>query len=339
MLSDRYEDIINREDISSSVLAYRAGRDSVECAKEVITFFRAHPDFQVSTFDVEKFYETIDHVQLKNRWASLLGVSRIPDDHFRVFSSLTRFRFVRKGRLRKLKFEPYDGRLCSIADYRNKVVAQGLLEPSPGVKKGVGIPQGAPISCVLSNAYMLDLDIAITRAVQSVDGMYRRYADDMIIICPRKNAKDIENLLEEEIKKLGLNLQRKKTERRILSPISEDSFMCIDTDTGNAKPLRYLGIEFTGDHFLLRHAGIARFQRRRFWVIQRKAKKYAFIPKDKRYWSFVGERNNYPAYAKRAADILDSETIRRQVNQRRNIKQIKMIIIKEIEKWRHWLAR
>ena len=51
-------------------------------------------------------------------------------------------------------------------------------------KSGFGIPQGAPISAVLANIYMIDFDQALNDYVQSQNGLYLRYSDDFIVILP-----------------------------------------------------------------------------------------------------------------------------------------------------------
>ena len=47
-----------------------------------------------------------------------------------------------------------------------------------------GIPQGSPISALLANVYMLDIDKKIYEIVTGHNGMYMRYSDDFIIILP-----------------------------------------------------------------------------------------------------------------------------------------------------------
>jgi hypothetical protein len=48
--------------------------------------------------------------------------------------------------------------------------------------KSYGIPQGAGISSVCSNIYLLDFDEKIHKYVNAQKGIYRRYCDDIIIV-------------------------------------------------------------------------------------------------------------------------------------------------------------
>lgn len=53
-------------------------------------------------------------------------------------------------------------------------------------KRRKGIPQGTPISAALANVYMLHFDKRINDAVKPLKGIYRRYSDDMIVVCIKR---------------------------------------------------------------------------------------------------------------------------------------------------------
>lgn len=62
-----------------------------------------------------------------------------------------------------------------------------FLKNKKDIKKnmsGVGIPQSAPISAILSNIYMIEFDKYIKRHVANKQGIYMRYSDDFIIALP-----------------------------------------------------------------------------------------------------------------------------------------------------------
>ncbi|MEJ0063292.1 MAG: reverse transcriptase domain-containing protein [Alphaproteobacteria bacterium] len=52
------------------------------------------------------------------------------------------------------------------------------------MKQGAGIPQGTPISATFSNLYMTDFDCKVRDICNSMGAFYRRYSDDILIICP-----------------------------------------------------------------------------------------------------------------------------------------------------------
>ena len=53
-----------------------------------------------------------------------------------------------------------------------------------------GIPQGAPISSALANIYMLDFDLKVKNFVGE-NGIYRRYSDDMVVVCCIDREKEV----------------------------------------------------------------------------------------------------------------------------------------------------
>ena len=100
-----------------------------------------------------------------------------------------------------------DGRVISlIHKYLNAgVVQDGLFE-----RTEVGVPQGGPLSPLLSNIMMNELDKELTRRGHR----FVRYADDSMIFC--KSRKSAERTLESIVpyieKKLFLKVNREKTE-------------------------------------------------------------------------------------------------------------------------------
>lgn len=55
-----------------------------------------------------------------------------------------------------------------------------------------GIPQGSPISGMLANLYMLEVDKNINELVKAYCGFYMRYSDDFMVVLP--NSPDSEAL-------------------------------------------------------------------------------------------------------------------------------------------------
>jgi len=71
------------------------------------------------------------------------------------------------------------------------------------------LPQGAPTSSYISNIVMLDFDITIGKYCQEKGITYTRYCDDMTF-SGNFSKKDIINLVDKELKKLGLSLNKEK---------------------------------------------------------------------------------------------------------------------------------
>lgn len=107
-----------------------------------------------------------------------------------------------------------DGRLISlIHKYLNAgVMAKGIVEHTK-----VGMPQGGPLSPLLSNVMLNELDKELERRGHR----FVRYADDCMIFCKsRKSAeRTLENILPYIEGKLFLKVNRKKTEVAHISKV------------------------------------------------------------------------------------------------------------------------
>jgi len=193
-------------------------------------------------------------------------------------------------------------------------------------KDAKGIPQGSPISCVLANLYMLELDEQMSALVSKQGGIYRRYSDDILIVCPLVNAQKSQDVLSQCLRELRLEIKAKKTERRVLDvkdgiPISHNLKEDLVTVEG-AKPLQYLGVIFDGKNYYLRHAGIARAQWRIVHAVKLAAnlahnKKLSGLPGKNIYKKHSRIDGTYRNYKKRAERTLLSETVKRQYSDRR----------------------
>lgn len=99
-----------------------------------------------------------------------------------------------------------DGRVVSlIHKYLNAgVVVQHKFEDTP-----IGVPQGGPVSPLLSNIMLNELDMELERRGHR----FVRYADDMIILCKSKRSaqRTLENILPFIERKLYLKVNREKT--------------------------------------------------------------------------------------------------------------------------------
>ena len=77
------------------------------------------------------------------------------------------------------------------------------------INRNFGIPQGSPISSILANLYLFDFDKKINNYIDK-KGIYRRYSDDMIVVCPIDEKENIIDLMTNSIKDFKLEIQEKK---------------------------------------------------------------------------------------------------------------------------------
>ncbi|MCD8316909.1 MAG: group II intron reverse transcriptase/maturase [Eggerthellaceae bacterium] len=100
-----------------------------------------------------------------------------------------------------------DGRVISLIHkyMRAGAVRNGTYEPTP-----LGIPQGGPLSPLLANIMLNELDHELERRGHK----FVRYADDMVIFCKSKAAakQTLEHIIPYIEEKLFLKVNREKTE-------------------------------------------------------------------------------------------------------------------------------
>lgn len=124
-----------------------------------------------------------------------------------------------------------------------------------------------PISAVLANIYLLEFDERVyEKVVCKYGGLYRRYSDDIVVVCPEDKYKEVKNFVETAIRDFKLEISSGKTDvcffRKVegrLRPFSLDLKRNCERP---GVPLRYLGFEFHGDRVLIKSANVSKFYRR-----------------------------------------------------------------------------
>lgn len=323
-LSRLYEQKLRDLDLQDSVLAFRAlGKSNIHFAYQAFQKIRDLKQCDVVAVDIRGFFDNLQHDKLKSAWGYLLGVDKLPADHYAVFRSLTKYSKVsRDSAYEVLGITRRNGGvrpscLCSAVDFRQKIRGNGLIKTN---LDGIGIPQGTSISAFLSNVYMLEFDRRMDAYFRSVRGAYYRYCDDILAIVPPGRGDEVHDLILSEIKSLGLEIQDRKTERRYFSQVAGK----LRSD----KPLQYLGFLFDGQRVLLRSAALARFSERMGRALRlarrtmtkknqlrvRRGEDATPMFRKKLYdrYSHLGRRN-FITYGYRAAALMSQPSIRRQL--------------------------
>jgi hypothetical protein len=210
-------------------------------------------------------------------------------------------------------------RLCDPDFFRERVRGEGLIEVNAN---SYGIPQGSPISALLSNVYMLEFDQWLAREVARIGGRYFRYCDDLLVIVDAAAAIDIIDKITGRIHAERLTIQSEKT---------QTSNFALNVDKGKVtcdRPLQYLGFTFDGTRTLIRSGSIARYRaktnrgirvaiatmknRNEIRASRGEAPRKLFVKKLYRRFAPVGRRN-FASYGYKAARSMASPSIRRQL--------------------------
>lgn len=307
--------------LSACVTAYRRIKHSETKDSYKSTIHFAHEVFEeikqraterpsdrccVLKFDIEKFFSSMDHGLLKRAWANLLNVNRLPDDHYNVFKATTNFSYILRDDLRLNKYDSgrrsgFDEKnLAEIRkenisaffrnakDFRDEVKSGHFKiyknQFKNSAKKMVGIPQGLPISATLANLYLLEFDRAVlSEVVGKRKGYYRRYSDDIIIICEWDESEDVVRFIDKILRNDSkVNISLEKTERYLFSHISKDdgstnivSFLSRGKEMLEGRPLTYLGFDFYGHKTLIKSANLSKFYRRMIVAVKSRTRRAA----------------------------------------------------------------
>jgi len=316
-VSDALEQAYAAKGISANVLAYRKlGRGNASFAAEAYEHALAHAPCTILAFDVEDFFGSLNHGRLKTRLKSLLSTDELPPDWYQVFKSVTKYHFIERS---DLKSDPVIGPrfrtrgsvpIATVAEIKqHKIPIKDSATPLRG------IPQGTPISAAFSNLYLFTFDQALAAYVDSVGGLYRRYSDDILIICPTEKADETVETVRSLLSSEHLTLNESKTERVHFDP----------QDASSARrAAQYLGFTLQQTGPGLRPATLSRRARKLKGAIRRAQLHMEELrasgntepistKKLRRQFTPSGPRN-FSTYARGAADKFGPQSvIRRQV--------------------------
>lgn len=322
--------------ISDFSIAYRAlGLSNYDFSAEAYRFAVENSPCTILAFDVSGFFDHLDHGLLKARLKRVLGLKSLTVDWLRVFRFVTRFTYVE---LESLKVHPTfaprfkergPALIGTVADLKKNGIQ---FHPNP--KGTVGIPQGTPISAVLSNVYMIDFDKSAANLCAEAGAFYRRYSDDILIISSEAAADGIQNSIETLIGAEKLSLSADKTERTMLE---------LDLAKPSGKAAQYLGFAYYPGGAGLRPGSLSRQWRKMKRQVNR-AKSFAekslaagnsgkvFTKSLRRRFSALPFRN-FSSYARRSAGAFGTgEKITSQIRKLERRFEAEMRQLKAIEK-------
>lgn len=291
ILSDAYEQQLIVNGLQDNILAYRRipkgngsprNKSNIEFAKDAFERIDQLGRCCAVAIDISKYFDSMCHERIKRTWADLLGETILPDDHYAVYKNLTKYRWVdrdrafialgyseldKDGRL-SFKVDPdtIPSKICTTDQFKRKIADAGLVNKND---KAWGIPQGAPLSDVLANSYLLEFDREMKTFADKRGGFYFRYSDDILFLLPGdgRTAKSAFKRAESSIRKMGSELKIKPEKTEIccftgeIAPVRNYSMAFSDDGsrlfrTSENQGLSYLGLRYDGLNFYLRSSTI-----------------------------------------------------------------------------------
>lgn len=310
LIDRRYNEVVDDTLIDDCAIAYRTnkGRDNIFYAKRVFDFVQRHRECLVLVTDFKDFFDSIDHNQLKRSLRNLMGFPTLPDDWYTVFKNVTCYSDWTWDDLIKIAGLTHSRSARRTMNESETIISeeQFARNASRCVRKnksGRGIPQGSPISAVLSNVYMMDLDREIAQIVARYDGLYLRYCDDVIAVIPVNDREEKFDGALERLNQIfsrlsscpGVSVQEEKTDRYWYSRGKGYGFVHKISSCGGTEErpvhIDYLGFTFDGTRVRLRAKAISKYHYR----MRRKARSAV---KQKK-----GRRNLYGLYSEKSWEI------------------------------------
>ncbi len=337
LLTGRYEKKLKKWGIYDNVLAYlEKGASNIEFAHEIFEYIKSKSECVALAFDISRFFDGLDHYHLKKMWGCVINKRHLPDDHYKVYKSLTDYTYINKSDLEKEfphivtnpKKKIPTAKICEPQEFRERIRKKGLIKQNPfkiGVTESLrfgqkcGIPQGSPISACLSNIYMIEFDIKAKEKIDSLKGIYRRYCDDIIAVVYVEDAAQARKFILDEIKRYHLEINDSKTEVTHFKKNAKSELRAYNDKEG-FRNLQYLGFEFNGQQTYIRSSSMSRYFKRMTARIRENLKaaygenaigNKVFRKKLYNRYTDKGERN-FISYAERAAEHMKSNMIRNQ---------------------------
>lgn len=300
---------------ANSVLAYRrGGHTNIHHSKSLFDEIRQKRNCTVIALDISGFFDSLDHLLLRDAIASILSVERLEGHHATIWKNVTRFAWVETADIDTVlgKKRAGLGRICSPQDFVTHVrgKSSGLVNTNDDP---FGIPQGTPVSGLFANIYMRTFDKEIADFAAGSGGSYRRYSDDIALVLPSTTKiNHIVCLVEKMLADFKLSISVDKTE----SAKFRDGLLL------SQKPIQYLGFVYDGESTLIRPSSIDAYRAKmrrgiHAKIVAAKMKKVkpseTYLRESFSRYTHLGKRRNFLRYAYKASEIMNSPEIRGQV--------------------------
>lgn len=260
--------------INKCAIAYRdnLGKSNIEFAKEVLYFARKTSEAYIIVGDFTHFFDELQHEHLKKMICKVLGVDVLPEDLYAVFKNITKYSMVELndllGYYGGISYKEFNKKDVALTPDEFRKFKSGHLKSNKN--NNYGIPQGSPISSILSNIYMIEFDKVLNDFVTSNNGLYRRYSDDFIMIIPKSAHMELKNIWE-YVKATAdsiprLILQSDKTQVFCLDnqKLTNENKLVLGSIQNSKNILEYLGFAFDGRDICIRDKTTSKYYYRMY---------------------------------------------------------------------------
>ena len=302
LMNEVYNNRIREYQIEDVSVAYRSdlGLNNIHLAKQAFDFIKKNKHCFVMIGDFTSFFDKLDHVYLKRQLCRLLKVDQLTPDYYAIFKNITRYSVWELDDLLELNNIPKTGSGRKKLNSKRTVVTTSQFHKYRShIHKHTdtfGIPQGSPISALLANVYMMDVDKKIKLIVSQCNGKVMRYSDDFIIVLPvsELTAKSVIDSINKIIRDTpGLELEPKKTQiyRVDLPAIENVGERFLEQADQSKNIINFIGFSFNGEKITLRGKTVSKY----YYRMYRKAHKIARNPEHK------GKKYLYEKYSEKGA--------------------------------------
>lgn len=264
LINEKYNVRVKQDNLNNVAVAYRNDlhKNNIHFAKDAYDKVRRRRNCLIIIGDFTDFFDRLDHKYLKKQLKSLLEVNDLPKDYYRVFKAITKYSYVDIYDILKICGLKLDKRGIKELNHRQIAMSRDALVANKGIiqpnSTGMGVPQGSPISAVLANVYMLEVDKEINNICREKGGFYMRYSDDFIAVIPGIHDTDYNEIVSEIMGIL-------KTEAKVeLSPEKTKTFQKEGTTIrgiGDTKKniVNFLGFSYDGKEVRIRTKTISKY--------------------------------------------------------------------------------
>lgn len=271
ILNNKYNNYIKNEGFDEVSIAYRNCKNdkcNIHYAKEVFEFIVNCKSTYVFVGDFSDFFDGLDHKYLKEQIRKVNLGQPLSDGEYAVYKNITKFSYIDSKDIEKFKDVPFKD-MCQLNKYFDtkefKTFKKIYLKTN---ENDYGVPQGACISSIYANIYMIEFDKILKEYVKKNKGIYRRYSDDIIIAIPM--SKNSTKYLE--IRDFVFNTKDKIPNLKLNEDKTSEYFYSngkITDLNDKEKSVNYLGFSYDGEYVRIREKSLFKYYCRAYKKIKR----------------------------------------------------------------------